>query len=260
MQSAFANGQLDRLFRRVGASHSAVSSDPWLVVIDNLISPDEADELLEVANLFAYQHSKDARYDESYRTSRTVHCGALPRCRTDPSAKRLESRASELLGIPLDHSEPMQVVRYEVGDEYKTHHDQNALRDEPWGVRGLTLFVYLSDAHDEAAGGETLFPLLNLSVTPRRGRALLWSNVLLDSPDASDRRTFHAGAPVLRGVKHGVNLWWHPYPYRPFFFQEGCGKYGHAQYVHPHHPSPGRWSAAENILVWNGTFQGFAST
>ena len=62
-------------------------------------------------------------------------------------------------------------------------------------------------------------------------------------------------APVVHGVKYGVNLWWHPFPYRTFW-DAGCGRVPHMQYVHPEHNAT-RWSAAENILVWNGTFKGY---
>ena len=169
----------------------------------------------------------------------------------------IETRASELLGIPIEHAERIQVVRYAPGEHYRTHHDQNALRDEPWGPRALTMFIYLSDPADEDAGGETAFPELGLSVTPKKGRALIWPNVRLDSPDESDRRMFHAGAPVLRGLKYGINLWWHPFPYRPFH-KAGCGIIPHAQFAHANRNLT-RWSAAANILVWNGTFRGYGA-
>ena len=120
MPSAFANGQLERLFQRVGAAYRAVSVDPWVVVIDDLITPDDASAMLQQVEKHTFQQSKDARYDESHRTSRTVHCGVIPQCAAHPSVRRLERRASELLGIPLTHAESVQVVRYQVGEEYKT--------------------------------------------------------------------------------------------------------------------------------------------
>ena len=147
-----------------------------------------------------------------------------------------------------------QIVRYEPGERYNQHHDQNSLRDEPSGVRALTLFVYLSDPADPDAGGETVFPELGLAVTPRKGRAVLWPNVKLRAPDESDRRTFHAGAPVERGVKFGANLWFYAFPFQRFW-HAGCPL--HAQFAHPHHQSQGRWSALANILVTNGSFAGY---
>lgn len=257
MHSAFADGELEAMFTRLGATHRALSSDPWIVSIDDFLSEDEADEigLLAAAHDDAFEASRDDRYEASHRTSTTLHCNSHPRCAGSEAVRRMEAKAANMLGLPLEHAEPLQIVRYGPGTFYRTHHDQNALRDEPWGVRGLTLFVYLTDAA-EGGGGETTFPLLNLSVAPRKGAALLWPNVLLHAPDSeSDRRTFHAGSSVASGHKLGANLWWHPFPHRPFF-EAGCGAFGHAQYVHPRQNRT-RWSAAEHILVWGGTFGGY---
>ncbi|RYH31592.1 hypothetical protein EON65_02325 [archaeon] len=49
-----------------------------------------------------------------------------------------------------------QVVHYEIGQRYDSHHD--------WGVSGypesryITLLLYLNDRPSEQAGGETSFP------------------------------------------------------------------------------------------------------
>jgi cell division septation protein DedD len=44
-----------------------------------------------------------------------------------------------------------------------------------------------------------------LKVKPKPGRAVLWSNVLKDGNP--DPRTIHAGLPVRRGTKYGINVW-----------------------------------------------------
>ena len=65
-------------------------------------------------------------------------------------------------------------------------------------------FLYFNDVDE---GGETEFNLLNITVRPRRGRLLLWPNVLDARPDLVDRRTDHEARPVLAGQKHAVNSW-----------------------------------------------------
>ena len=47
------------------------------------------------------------------------------------------------------------MLRYDVGQFYKQHHDQNASPDSLMGVRLYTFFLYLSDV--EEAGGPTHF-------------------------------------------------------------------------------------------------------
>ena len=47
------------------------------------------------------------------------------------------------------------MVRYEPGQFYRRHHDQNTAVWTPQGPRVLTFFMYLNDPE---AGGETRFP------------------------------------------------------------------------------------------------------
>jgi prolyl 4-hydroxylase len=72
--------------------------------------------------------------------------------------------------------------------------------DRPAGVRILTFYIYLNDVEE---GGGTQFPVLNLTVTPRRGRAVLWPSVLNEDPNKKDPRTVHEAMPVIRGEKYG---------------------------------------------------------
>jgi len=78
------------------------------------------------------------------------------------------------------------------------------------GPRILTFFLYLSDVAD---GGTTDFTDLDLSVAPKRGRALLWPSVLDADPTAVDWRTRHRAAPVVKGTKFAANHWIHLFNY-----------------------------------------------
>ena len=85
---------------------------------------------------------------------------------------------------------PVRVYRYEVGQRFGLHHDQSYARDD--GARSLlTLLVYLGDARDGLAGGETEFPEQGRVIAPRAGAALWFQHMLL-----------HAGAPVIAGTKY----------------------------------------------------------
>lgn len=68
------------------------------------------------------------------------------------------------------------------------------------------MFLYLNDVEE---GGETQFPRLNLTITPKLGRVVIWPNVLNNSPHESDQRTIHQALPVLTGEKYGANAWFH---------------------------------------------------
>lgn len=75
----------------------------------------------------------------------------------------------------------------------------------------FTFFIYLSDVEE---GGETRFPYLNISVHPKKGRALLWPSVKDAEPINMDTRTQHEARPVIRGTKYAGNFWLHQWDFR----------------------------------------------
>ena len=72
------------------------------------------------------------------------------------------------------------------------------------GVRILTLYLYLNDVEN---GGGTNFDELDITVMPKRGRALLWPSVLDSNPNQKDDRTTHQALPVGKdSLKYGANV------------------------------------------------------
>jgi hypothetical protein len=65
---------------------------------------------------------------------------------------------------------------------------------------------YLNDVDE---GGETNFPKMNITIQPKRGRAVLWPSVFDADPMSNDVRSDHQALPVIKGVKYGVNAWIH---------------------------------------------------
>ena len=101
----------------------------------------------------------------------------------------------------------LQLLRYEPGQYYLPHHDFIPIDVErQQGPRILTVFLYLNDVE---SGGETEFTMLDLRVTPRKYRALIWPSVLNDAPNQMDPRTHHQALKVTAGVKYGANAWFH---------------------------------------------------
>ncbi|CAI5510248.1 unnamed protein product [Closterium sp. Naga37s-1] len=70
----------------------------------------------------------------------------------------------------------LQLVKYDVGQEYKAHYDGRMLPDGTLEARG-TFLVYLNDGFE---GGETYFPNVGIKVKPERGKAILWYTHLTD--------------------------------------------------------------------------------
>jgi len=84
------------------------------------------------------------------------------------------------------------------------HHQYQ--RERPCGVRTLTFYMYLNDVEE---GGGTQFPKLGMTVTPKKGRAVLWPSVYDAHPHVMDPRADHTALPVKKGVKYGANAWIH---------------------------------------------------
>jgi len=105
----------------------------------------------------------------------------------------------DITGVPEPNAEYLQLLRYEKDQFYHVHNDfiPHQLQ-RPCGVRILTFYIYLSDVEE---GGETSFPLLNVTVAPKAGRAVLWPSVLNDKPNEMEHRTDHIALPVKKGVK-----------------------------------------------------------
>jgi prolyl 4-hydroxylase len=131
-----------------------------------------------------------------------------------PLVRIIEERASGVALYPLDHLEPLQVVRYSPGQFFKPHYDYfipgakgSTSQLQRGGQRTVTIFVYLNDSD-----GDTVFPKLNLRVTPRKGAALFWNNVKSDREENSD--TLHGGEAPKETVKFGLNIWFRQRPFK----------------------------------------------
>ena len=111
--------------------------------------------------------------------------------------------------MTADNMEDLQILRYEEGQRYHSHHDYiENQRDRQNGPRILTFFLYLSDVE---AGGGTRFTALDpmITVEPKKGRALLWPSVLNSKPRDRDPRMDHEALPVEKGTKFAANGWIH---------------------------------------------------
>jgi len=135
---------------------------------------------------------------------------------TDPTLQFLEQKAAELTALPIANGEGLQVLRYGIGGEYQPHYDYflpsqagGSASLSRGGQRVATLIVYLNEPE---AGGETIFPIAKIFVTPKKGSAVLFYNVTPEGRE--DPKSFHGGAPVVKGEKWIVTKWVRE---RPFF-------------------------------------------
>lgn len=125
-------------------------------------------------------------------------------------------RLAALAGLPAMHAEPLSVLRYLPGQEYRPHYDHFTVDEQGVprvrdgnGQRVATVFVYLNDVE---AGGETDFPRLNIRVQPAKGKAVAFFNC--NAAGQPNEDMLHAGMPVIRGEKWLATLWFRERPFR----------------------------------------------
>ena len=105
----------------------------------------------------------------------------------------------------------MQVVNYQKGGFFKPHYDACEGAKEfchrmngNIGPRYLTVLFYLNDNFD---GGETVFPKINKTIKPKKGKAIIFKNV--DDNGVVINQSLHGGEPILSGEKWIANKWIH---------------------------------------------------
>lgn len=199
-----------------------ISAEPALVVIDDFLShamcQQIIDKAVETGNMKGSLVGEDQKTSH-VRTSSTVWL-------KDEDCKHplrlIADKVSLISGLPPNHMENLQVVRYEPGQQYDVHTDHkdsfNSL--ERLG-RLATCLIYLSEP---TSGGETWFPGVDESnedirIHPTKGSAVFFWNTI-EKPGCQDYfpgmflnvdlRLRHAGLPVETGEKWICNRWIHP--------------------------------------------------
>jgi prolyl 4-hydroxylase len=182
--------------------------EPRVIVFGGLLSDVECDELVALAQarLARSETVQVTTGGSEVNTSRTSE-GMFFGRGENPLCARIEARIAALLKWPLENGEGLQILRYSPGAEYKPHYDyfDPAQPGTPailkrGGQRVASLVMYLATPQ---RGGATVFPDVNLEVSPVKGNAVFFS---YDRAHPATR-TLHGGAPVLEGEKWVATKW-----------------------------------------------------
>ncbi len=210
-----APGNLIRTFDRDIAVLSRYEK-PRIVLLESVLSAEECQQLIQLAQprlqpSTVVDPQTGANTVANYRNSE----GMFFRLSETSLIDRLDRRISELMNCPVENGEGLQVLRYGPGGHTAPHFDflipsnpTNEASLKRSGQRLSTLMIYLSDV---TRGGETVFPEVGLSVSPRRGNAVYFEYA--NSRQELDARSLHAGAPVIEGEKWAVTKWMRTRPF-----------------------------------------------
>ncbi|MET1254338.1 2OG-Fe(II) oxygenase [Aliikangiella maris] len=184
---------------------------PHVILFGDFLSSEECDQIVADSKPKLRPSTVINAVSGSYDTDnqiRTSYGSSFKRKEND-LVKRVEKRISALTGCPEKHAEPIQILNYAPGAEYKPHMDYfdpkfsgNANVLAMGGQRYATLIMYLNDVD---VGGSTVFPKIGLDILPRKGCALYFAYA--NQNGWLDHRTLHGGSPVISGEKWIATKW-----------------------------------------------------
>ena len=175
-----------------------VTPGEWIRVYDDVLPDDLCREASEMVD------ASGTRFDGGYRNCRMLALLTAPG--TDAIYGRIRDVAAGLFDrykgdVPhngnlnfCNHLEVPSIVKYEPGgaDLYTTHAD---IWSPDSALRQVSVIFYFNDV---AEGGETVFPIHDRSVAPRRGRALFFPSFYMFP---------HSAAPPVSGPKYVAVIW-----------------------------------------------------
>ncbi|KMJ57669.1 2OG-Fe(II) oxygenase [Bacillus sp. LL01] len=174
--------------------------EPLIVVLANVLSDKECDELIQLSK-DKMKRSKVANGQEvdAIRTSSSTFFQEGE----NELVSKIEKRVSQIMNVSVEHGEGLQILNYQVGQEYKAHFDFfKSSSKQVSNPRISTLVMYLNDVEE---GGETYFPKLKFSVSPQKGMAVYFE-YFYDNQELNEL-TLHGGSPVVVGDKWAATQW-----------------------------------------------------
>jgi prolyl 4-hydroxylase len=190
-----------------GFPREQISSNPLVTRVPDFLAPEECAWLIDratpaLAPSMIIDERTGGPRPHPVRTSHSMNF--------DPSSEdlvthQINRRIAALTDTDVSQGEPLHILRYAPGQEFRLHHDAipGAANQRRW-----TLLVWLNDGY---AGGETSFADAALTITGAKGDALLFCNT--DDDGGPDPLARHAGMAVTSGTKWLASRWIRERPY-----------------------------------------------
>lgn len=197
-----------------------LSENPLIYYVDDVLNKNECEHIIQIStnklkpalvsgNLQGFK--SPGRTGKNYWLSH----------KNDEITFKIASKITNIVNKPLENAENFQVLYYSKNQKYEYHYDAFPLDNSDkakrclrkGGQRLLTALIYLNNV---IQGGETEFKNLNIKITPKIGRILVFENTINNSlkkhPDS-----LHSGKQVIEGEKYVINLWFRHLPTKEIF-------------------------------------------
>jgi prolyl 4-hydroxylase len=113
--------------------------------------------------------------------------------------RAINQRLAAVTATDVAQGEALTILRYRPGQQFRPHFDAIG---QSRNQRTKTVLIYLNEGF---VGGETQFPKIGVTIRPKAGDAIAFTNTRDD--DAADPLSLHAGLPVMQGVKWLATRW-----------------------------------------------------
>lgn len=194
---------------------NVLNKQPNILEIESFLSEDECNSILQ--RNFTFKKSKG--YDFSTKESmevdvRTSYTFFDLNDDLNPIRKKIHFLSSMILddsfNLKMENLELLQLTRYTGQEKYVSHWDffNHVEEDKISNDRIATFIVYLNDDFLE---GNTTFEKLNISVKPKKGKALYFDYCYSNE---INELTMHSGDPPVQGTKTILTCWIRKYPYQ----------------------------------------------
>lgn len=190
-----------------------LNNDINLNICSDFLREDEASFVIYCSAIYqqrarvVHSSSDKGAMDSDVRTNSYMYFSPT---RTNGFIRFIERRMSRLVERPMSHGEPLSVLFYTSGQEYKPHFDyfdptlkvtEDLLKNG--GQRSRTVLLYLNSVKD---GGETFFPSLDLRVPAKLGTLAYMDNC--NDNGKVNPLSLHAGMPVKDDDKWIAVRWY----------------------------------------------------
>mmetsp|Transcript_23903 Transcript_23903/g.32870 ORF Transcript_23903/g.32870 Transcript_23903/m.32870 type:complete len:368 (+) Transcript_23903:289-1392(+) len=226
-----ASGSLVKGAEKLKARYvEQISWQPRAWRYHNFLTPDECQHIKERAApalrrstvVDAKEKSAGSGKIDNIRTS----SGMFLDRGSDEVQRRIEERIAQFSMLPVANGEALQVLHYEVGQEYKAH--QDTFLESMIGREGQRIATALMFLNTPELGGETIFPnarpldpdaqetprtmcggklVYGVGFKPNEGDLVLFWDTLPDGK--ADPHAMHQACPVVKGEKWSAPKWIH---------------------------------------------------
>ncbi|GAB2279399.1 hypothetical protein Dimus_014041 [Dionaea muscipula] len=152
--ASIAHNSLDRIGRgedRGDQWVEVISWEPRAFVYHNFLSKEECEYLIELAKPHMHKSTVvDSKTGKSKDSRVRTSSGTFLARGRDKTIRNIEKRIADFSFIPIEHGEGLQILHYEVGQEYEPHYDYflDEFNTKNGGQRIATVLMYLSDVEE----------------------------------------------------------------------------------------------------------------